>query len=237
MRIELALTKEGPPHLKVSTTAEPKESAGQASVDERRSYDAVTRTPKRATGLREVPTRLDFSESEPGRSVGACFLATAQAAASATAIIVPMPGSPEKVQAELSYEQLAGAVQKLATKLNPRKAPLALILERSVEMIIAILASTMLSAPSVPIEPQHPEMRVLTILNESGAGILLTMERLHEKVPLGYRGDIWMMDKIHYEAASQPLSCSSVSSDVLYIFFTSGTTGQPKGVIRCDGHP
>ena len=119
----------------------------------------------------------------------------------------------------LSYRELNAAADRLASELTGRGAgremPVAVKLPRGPHYIVAMLAILKAGAMCVPLEPGMPPERVDSILRQSGATIVVD-ERLLETSSDG-DGDFRPVDTAPEQAA--------------YVVFTSGTTGEPKGVI------
>ncbi|HZC10000.1 MAG TPA: amino acid adenylation domain-containing protein, partial [Mycobacterium sp.] len=119
----------------------------------------------------------------------------------------------------LSYRELNAAADRLASELAGRGAgretPVAVKLPRGPQYIVAMLAILKAGAVCVPLEPGMPPERVDSILRQSGATIVVD-ERLLE-TSRDDAGDFRSVDAAPEQAA--------------YVVFTSGTTGEPKGVI------
>ena len=117
----------------------------------------------------------------------------------------------------LSYRELNTAANRLAAALAARGAaretPVAVKLPRGPQYIVAMLAILKAGAMCVPLEPGMPPERVDSILRQSGATIVVD-ERL---LDTSRDDDFRAVDAAPEQAA--------------YVVFTSGTTGEPKGVI------
>lgn len=122
----------------------------------------------------------------------------------------------------ITYAQLDEASNRLASSLyNNGISPLdvvAMLMPRTKEYIISILATLKIRATFVPIDTEYPQSRIDYILARSKAKLLLTQERV---VGLLSAPTI----SCHFPD-SMPLS-----SDIVYMIFTSGSTGNPKGVM------
>ncbi|MGQ3480236.1 amino acid adenylation domain-containing protein [Paenibacillus sp. TY11] len=111
--------------------------------------------------------------------------------------------------------------------------------ERSIEMIVGMLAILKAGGAYVPIDPDYPEERIRYLLEDSGAELLLSQRR--EQVP--FEPGIPVIDlsepqrwssETEYDAhtdESAAISTGGSSSDLAYVIYTSGTTGKPKGVM------
>lgn len=107
----------------------------------------------------------------------------------------------------------------------------AICLERSVEMIVALLAVLKAGAAYVPLEPGYPAERVSFIIENSEAKLILTTNNLagtldgQEIVCLDNIGTEWAL-----ESKDNPLTTVS-AKNAAHVIYTSGSTGRPKGVI------
>ena len=105
------------------------------------------------------------------------------------------------------------------------------MVNRSLEMIIAILATLKAGASYIPIDPTYPESRIKYILEDSKLKFILTQEKIlssFENLPQALA-----IDLSNEEIYSHPVvNLETVNSpeDIAYIIYTSGSTGKPKGV-------
>lgn len=156
----------------------------------------------------------------------------------------------------ITYRELEGKSNKIANFLNQRRkefqnsSPNVLVmLDRSPELIISILGILKCGLIFVPVEPIFPEKRVKILLEETKSKWLITTEiylkrfiDLIEKKVTGlnvflvdrimsednFPGNIYGMDSI---TVSDELEFQEPDNKNCYIYFTSGTTGIPKGVL------
>ena len=119
----------------------------------------------------------------------------------------------------LTYGELLGRSDTLAAlfvaDLGDGRAPIAVRGHKEPEMLIAFLAAVKAGRPYVPIDISIPEQRATRIIESSGAALVLTPERITE---------------LTSERRGRELRWVS-GSDPFYILFTSGSTGEPKGVV------
>ncbi|WP_322858936.1 amino acid adenylation domain-containing protein [Mycobacterium europaeum] len=119
----------------------------------------------------------------------------------------------------LSYRDLDALANGLAARLADRgvrpETPVAIRLSRGPQYIVAMLAVLKAGGVCVPMEPGTPPERVASILRQTGASIVLDEESMANREPAG--SDFRPVDVPPGQAA--------------YVVFTSGTTGEPKGVI------
>ncbi|PCK05040.1 MAG: non-ribosomal peptide synthetase, partial [Alteromonadaceae bacterium] len=120
---------------------------------------------------------------------------------------------------------------------------IALYLDRSLSMVISILAVLKAGGAYVPISPEHPQERVGFILSDCGATLVLTeqahLQTLDELLTeTGSLAVLLTADNLDVTAQcvsqANPESVSG-PDDLAYVIYTSGTTGQPKGVAITHG--
>jgi len=138
---------------------------------------------------------------------------------------------------ELTYCELDDRTNQLAHHLiaigvGPEKR-VGLLLERSPEMVIALLATLKSGGAYVPLDPQYPAERLSFILEDAGIDVLVTQSRLVETIP-NYTGRIVCLD-VEKEAieseSGAPVPNAAAPEDLAYVIYTSGSTGKPKGVM------
>jgi natural product biosynthesis luciferase-like monooxygenase protein/amino acid adenylation domain-containing protein len=164
----------------------------------------------------------------PDASVHALF--SAQAARTPEAVSVSFEGG------QLTYGALEHRANQLAAYLRARGvrpgARVGVCLERSVELVVALLGILKAGAAYVPLDPSHPAERLALLLQEAGIGVIVTREALADELPAS-AGLLVLVDAEADGIASRP--GATVSADVsgealAYVMFTSGSTGRPKGV-------
>ncbi len=138
--------------------------------------------------------------------------------------------------AQLTYGELNARANQLAHHLQTLGvAPDVLVgicMERSVEMIVAILGVLKAGGAYVPLDPSYPMPRLSAMLEDSQAPILLTTEQALDLLPADW-GQVVLIDDDWPVIAGQ--STENLANDVqadnlAYVIYTSGSTGQPKGV-------
>ncbi|WP_416655629.1 surfactin non-ribosomal peptide synthetase SrfAA [Bacillus amyloliquefaciens] len=136
----------------------------------------------------------------------------------------------------LSYQQLNERANRLARHILSAGGggkTAAVLCERSLDMIVSIMAVLKAGSAYVPIDPEHPVQRIQHFFRDSGASVLLTQRSLKpiaEKA--GFQGVIVLADdEESYEKDSHNLALPFDSKTIANLTYTSGTTGTPKGNI------
>ncbi len=125
--------------------------------------------------------------------------------------------------------QLARFVRKLGVGAN---TPVGLLLERSVDMIVAILGVLKAGGAYLPMDPASPPERLAFMLSDAQAPVLLTHKQLAGKIPDHSANEVCIdaeWDRIVREDNTAP-DIDSAPENLAYVIYTSGTTGKPKGV-------
>ena len=135
---------------------------------------------------------------------------------------------------QLTYHELNERANRLARTLHGKNVgadqAVGIMVERSPDLVVGILAILKAGGAYVPIDPELPEERVNYMLYNSGASILLTQSHLYGK--LAFEGEILDISSDDaYDLEGSNLELSSSAADLFYIIYTSGTTGKPKGVM------
>jgi len=136
----------------------------------------------------------------------------------------------------IDYEELNTRADELARELRSlgvlEEAPVAICMERSPELIVAMLAVLKCGGAYVPLDPDYPEERLRFMLDDVGAQVVVTT--LDASARFAAR-DVavlcYELDGARREPPVESGPLPRVSSDALaYVIYTSGSTGVPKGV-------
>ncbi|KAF6583537.1 non-ribosomal peptide synthetase [Paenibacillus sp. EKM211P] len=114
-----------------------------------------------------------------------------------------------------------------------------IVAERSIEMVVSMLAILKAGGAYVPIDPEYPEERIRYLLEDSGAELLLSQRReqvfFEPGIPVIDLSDaqLWSSEFEGYTHThgSDAISNGGSALDLSHVIYTSGTTGKPKGVM------
>ena len=115
-----------------------------------------------------------------------------------------------------------------------RDTLIGVFMERSVEMVVALLAVLKAGAAYVPLEPEYPAERLQFMIGEGQMPVVLTHEEVLQALP-EIDARIVVIDPEVELAAGQPdgnLPAAAHGDEIAYVIYTSGSTGLPKGVIN-----
>ncbi|HEX5601902.1 MAG TPA: amino acid adenylation domain-containing protein [Pyrinomonadaceae bacterium] len=137
----------------------------------------------------------------------------------------------------LTYQEMNEQANRLAHWLIERgvgpESVVGILLDRSAALLISLLAVLKSGAAYVPLDPQQPGERLAYMLEDAGAGVLLTRDALVDSLP-GYWGQTFCLDsewsQLDQLSSENPQRVVS-GQNLAYVIYTSGSTGRPKGVM------
>jgi amino acid adenylation domain-containing protein len=136
---------------------------------------------------------------------------------------------------DLSYRELNERANRVAHMLARRGvgpgARIGLCLERSANMIIALLGALKSGAAYVPADPVHPRERIAAMFAEAGVAVILTQRHLADKLPDGACTIDLDDEAVMSAERCDDLGVAIADEDPVYLMYTSGSTGTPKGVV------
>ncbi|MEA5513969.1 non-ribosomal peptide synthetase [Nodularia sp. UHCC 0506] len=128
-------------------------------------------------------------------------------------------------QLEQKASQLADYLQNLGVQAETR---VGIYCDRSLEMVISLLAVHKAGGAYVPLDPSYPQERLKFIINDSKISILITQTSLLNNLPK-HSAKIVCVDNIKHEINNHSQS-PITNHQLAYLIYTSGSTGTPKGV-------
>jgi len=140
-----------------------------------------------------------------------------------------------KIVNQLTYRELNERANQLAHHLQTQgvkpEVLVGICVERSLEMMVGILAILKAGGAYVPLDPTYPQERLAFMLEDSAAPIILTQAALRSLLPPSAR--TFCLDTQWALVADQPidnLPSIADAANLAYVIYTSGSTGRPKGV-------
>ncbi len=158
--------------------------------------------------------------------------------------ITPEAIAVESDEGKLTYNELNQRANRLARFLVTQGAgpemPVAVLAQRNISLLTAILAIFKAGGAYLPLDPRHPATRQVQVLTQSRTSLVLTTDDLEPDIAQALEQiiDVKMAPRVHsledvleQENASDNLDSRSGSHNLAYVIFTSGSTGVPKGVM------
>ncbi len=137
---------------------------------------------------------------------------------------------------QLNYRELNSRANQLAHYLRrlsvSADVKVGICIDRSVEMVIGVLATMKAGGAYVPLDPEYPRERLRFMLDDAECSVLLTNERVLSSLPETESAVLCLdrdWDKVAREGDDNPKN-EICGENLLYVMYTSGSTGQPKGV-------
>jgi amino acid adenylation domain-containing protein len=141
--------------------------------------------------------------------------------------------------ATLTYRELDVRANQLAHRLQQAgvgaESLVAILLDRSVELLVAVLGILKAGGAYLPLDLSQPSQRLELILQDAGIAAVLTHERLKERLPETATEIICLdseRETIERQSTQKPAT-NICYENTVYVIYTSGSTGQPKGVSIC----
>ncbi|HGP0170558.1 TPA: AMP-binding protein, partial [Pseudomonas aeruginosa] len=140
---------------------------------------------------------------------------------------------------ELSYRELNRRANVLAHRLRAEgvgpDVPVGIAMQRSPELVVALLAVLKAGGAYVPMDPGYPAERLAFLAEDSGIGLLLTQTFLQDELPFNAQLTNLCLDDpslfqnvpAQWDGNPEQRACPE---HLAYIIYTSGSTGRPKGV-------
>ncbi|WP_371170605.1 MupA/Atu3671 family FMN-dependent luciferase-like monooxygenase [Aliiroseovarius sp. 2305UL8-7] len=132
--------------------------------------------------------------------------------------------------AKLSYRELDQASDALAAAMAERGAArgtiMGLCLERSADLVIAMLAILKTGAAYLPLDPSYPADRITYMIDDSEAHLIVASASAAARLGLDPEKTLFP-----HATSDQPYDRDGTSEDLFNLIYTSGSTGKPKGVM------
>ncbi|MFJ9106243.1 amino acid adenylation domain-containing protein [Streptomyces sp. NPDC102405] len=134
----------------------------------------------------------------------------------------------------LTYAELNTRANRLAHRLREHGAApetvVGICVERSLDMLVGLLAIVKSGAAYLPLDPDYPSGRLAYMLSDSQAPLLVTHQDLSEKLPPGDHTVLCLDDPALAEGPEHNPQPLAQPDHLAYVIYTSGSTGRPKGV-------
>jgi amino acid adenylation domain-containing protein len=139
---------------------------------------------------------------------------------------------------EVSYEDLNRRANQLAHHLRSlgvrAETPVGLFVERSIDMIVGLLAILKAGGVYVPLDPAYPSERLSWMIEDAGVSFIITQQQLLFTLPsFALTAEVVCIDSewdiIEQQSGENPVRACS-SENLAYVIYTSGSTGRPKGI-------
>ncbi|MEW1780512.1 amino acid adenylation domain-containing protein, partial [Streptomyces sp. NPDC086777] len=141
---------------------------------------------------------------------------------------------------ELSYAELDERASRLAEVLVSRgvgaESVAAVVLERSADLVVALLAVWKAGGAYLPIDPSYPDARIAFMLGDCRPVCVVTSRDLAEGLPLDPGVAVVCVDDPRVaDATVRSMVVRPAAGQAAYVIYTSGSTGRPKGVVVSHG--
>jgi amino acid adenylation domain-containing protein len=141
---------------------------------------------------------------------------------------------------EMSYGELDRRANRLAHALVAQgirpESRVGVAMERSLDVIVALLAVLKAGGAYVPLDPEYPADRLAYMMEDSGLSLLLTQARVLPRLTLPAGVSPLLVDETDFAAWPEHDPGIALGEQALaYVIYTSGSTGRPKGVAVTHG--
>ncbi len=139
----------------------------------------------------------------------------------------------------LTYRELNEKANQLAGVLRNKVVSadsivcdsiVAIVMEKSPEMLICMLGILKAGAAYLPIDPDYPSDRIKYMLDDSKAEIVVTSHSIGDAIEV-YRDILYIEDVLNHVNSYDNIETSKNGESLAYVIYTSGSTGNPKGVM------
>ena len=204
-------------HYQMVLTAlaeEPKQAVGEIELLSEAEREQLTEWGVNSTS---------YSDTEPVHHI---VEKQVQIDPTATALIF---GNEHLSYAELNTRSNRLAHYLIALGVKP-EVKVGIAVERSIEMVVGLLAILKAGGAYVPLDPEYPQERLTYMIEDSGIDLLLTQSWLRDVLPLIDTLQVLELDTLDLSAESEHNPQVVIHGENLaYVIYTSGSTGKPKG--------
>ncbi|WP_255668415.1 non-ribosomal peptide synthetase [Brevibacillus daliensis] len=135
----------------------------------------------------------------------------------------------------ISYGEINKRANALAKLLRDKgisvESIVPIMIDRSIDMVVGVLAILKAGAAYLPIDTNYPEDRINYILKDSKAEVMLSTHKIAQMRTLEIKEVIDLENEGLYALSVEQIDNINRSNDLAYVIYTSGTTGKPKGVM------
>jgi amino acid adenylation domain-containing protein len=152
------------------------------------------------------------------------------------AALRPATPAVEQDDARLTYGELNVQANRLAHRLRRLgvgpEAKVGLLLERSLDLVVGMLATLKAGGAYLPLDPIYPAERLALLLTDAAPAVLVTRRDLLGSLPAETGLPLVLLDdadELARESGENPVA-QATADNLAYVIYTSGSTGRPKGV-------
>ncbi|MBA1200983.1 amino acid adenylation domain-containing protein [Pseudomonas capeferrum] len=138
----------------------------------------------------------------------------------------------------MTYEQLNQRANQLARRLREYgvgpEVLVGIAVDRSLEMVVGLLAILKAGGAYVPLDPEYPQERLAYMIQDSGIELLLTQPHVLKRLSVAQAPRIVLLDETDEAVSaysSENLDNLAAPGNLAYVIYTSGSTGKPKGTL------
>ncbi|URZ17242.1 non-ribosomal peptide synthetase [Clostridium felsineum] len=136
---------------------------------------------------------------------------------------------------KLSYKKLNEKVNSLARVLREKGVEkdviVGIMIEKSIEMIVGIMAILKAGGAYLPIDPEYPKDRINYVIDDSGTKLVITQKKFEGRIQNKIVEICYIDNEELYKYDVDNLGEIAGKDNLAYVIYTSGTTGRPKGVM------
>ena len=141
----------------------------------------------------------------------------------------------------IDYQSLDARANRLAHKLQALgvgpEVRVGVCMRRTPDMLVGLLAILKAGGAYVPLDPDYPQERLLHMLDDSRAAVLLTEPEAQAMLPATLSAQVLLVEEGTASDCPSTAPLAKISSQNLaYVIYTSGSTGKPKGVAITHGN-